>query len=120
MSVPQMPHAATLIRTSPSETSGTGTSSTCTIPFSRYTPARMVLGIGPPVFRTSTTVPVRLTPAPPSLASPATCLDAPAPERIVLENPRALPQLFDSAYRTSAGPLCFSDVAAPAPQFGPN
>jgi len=35
MSVPQMPQAATLMRTSPSVTSGTGTSSTRTIPFSR-------------------------------------------------------------------------------------
>src|SRR5271155_3169829 len=47
MSVPQMPQAATLIRTSPVATSGTGTSSTRTMPFSRKTPARMVLGIGP-------------------------------------------------------------------------
>src|SRR5215472_2640907 len=47
MSVPQTPHAATLISTSPSPTSGTGTSSTRTMAFSRKTPARMVLGMGP-------------------------------------------------------------------------
>src|SRR6266566_738190 len=35
MSVPQTPQVATLMRTSPSPTSGTGTSSTRTIPFSR-------------------------------------------------------------------------------------
>src|SRR5271163_1442572 len=46
MSVPQIPHAATLIKTSLRPTSGTGTSSTRTMPFSRYTPARMVLGTG--------------------------------------------------------------------------
>src|SRR6476620_8759948 len=53
MSVPQMPHAATLIKTSLDPTSGTGTSSTRTTPLSRYTPARMVLGIGPSVRRES-------------------------------------------------------------------
>src|ERR1700738_5231624 len=49
MSVPQIPHAATLISTTRSPTSGTGTCSTRTIPFSRYTPARMTSGMGPRV-----------------------------------------------------------------------
>src|SRR5271156_2563051 len=41
-----MPQQATLINTSLIPTSGTGTSSTRTTPFSRYTPARMVFGTG--------------------------------------------------------------------------
>src|SRR5215471_3728864 len=41
MSVPQIPHAATRNRTSPSRISGIGTDSTTTRPLPRYTPARM-------------------------------------------------------------------------------
>src|SRR5579862_7854250 len=44
MSVPQIPHAATRIRTSPAPISGTGTSSTNTLPCARYTAARIVVG----------------------------------------------------------------------------
>src|SRR5260221_1984160 len=60
MSVPQTPQAATLISTSPGPTSGTGTSSTRTTPLSRYTPARMVLGIGPSVRTESRAVALRV------------------------------------------------------------
>src|SRR5262249_2554330 len=60
MSVPQTPQAATLISTSPSPTSGTGTSSTRTTPFSRNTPARMVLGMGPSARAGSNVVLARL------------------------------------------------------------
>src|ERR1700721_2775865 len=60
MSVPQIPHAATLMRTSPSPTSGTGTSSTRTTPFSRKTPARMVFGMGPIEVKVSDAVPMLL------------------------------------------------------------
>src|SRR5271154_7246016 len=60
MSVPQMPHAATLMRTSPSPTSGTGTSSTWTTPLSRKTPARIVFGMGPTELSVSDAVPILL------------------------------------------------------------
>src|SRR6266849_4124487 len=78
MSVPQIPQAATLIKTSPSPTSGTGTSSTRTIPFSRYTPARIVLGIGPIVLTCSTTVPAPLI-APPPRSRPSQPHGPPSP-----------------------------------------
>src|SRR3989442_481990 len=46
ISVPQMPQAATRIRTSPSEIVGTGTCSTTTRPAPRYTPARICFSAG--------------------------------------------------------------------------
>ncbi len=43
-SVPQIPHAATRINTSPAPITGTGTVSTTTLPLPRYTAARIVDG----------------------------------------------------------------------------
>src|SRR5208337_1411652 len=86
MSVPQMPQAATLINTSPSPTSGTGTSSTRTTPFSRNTPARIVLGIGSNVLTCSTTVPA-------PLIAPVPLLPFPSPNaEIVVERLRYISQ----------------------------
>src|SRR5277367_2633461 len=86
MSVPQMPQAATLISTSLMPTSGTGTSSTRTIPFSRYTPARMILGIA--VSLTEDRVDVELTAAS-LLSAPPHCAGRlpPTRERSDPENP---------------------------------
>src|SRR6266849_8448515 len=85
MSVPHTPQAATLMSTSRSPTSGTGTSSTRTTPVSRNTPARIVFGIGPSVCKASTTVLAPLI-VPPPLQNGLTWQFPPALERTSPEN----------------------------------
>src|SRR5580704_2179621 len=92
MSVPQIPQAATLIRTSPVATSGTGTSSTRTTPFSRKTPARMVLGTGPKIPTLSATVPL-------ALISPQSFLQESEPK----------PRTHQGTAQVFARPYCFAD-----------
>src|ERR1700730_15737187 len=64
-SVPQIPHAATRINTSPAPIAGTGTVSTTTFALPRYTAARIVNGTGCVDCEVSRMIPDWLTALPP-------------------------------------------------------
>src|SRR5579863_9915 len=64
-SVPQIPHAATRINTSPGPIAGTGTVSTTTLPLPRYTAARIVDGTGYAAGEVSRIIPDWLIARPP-------------------------------------------------------
>src|SRR5271169_2338949 len=64
-SVPQIPHDATRINTSPGPITGTGTVSTTTFPLPRYTAARIVDGTGRAACEVSRIIPDWLIAQPP-------------------------------------------------------
>src|SRR5271157_2094339 len=115
MSVPHTPHAATLISTSPSRTSGTGTSSTRTTPFPRNTPARIVFGIGPNVFTCSTTTPAPLISPSPLLPFQGSIAESvlELPQDTYLETQPGSPQPFHCVSRTSLGQESYEGTCLP-------